>query len=845
MSVLSSLKLWIVYASRNLRSGLKGFYILLTCLTLGVGAIAIIGSLTSSISQGLAEQGQPLLGGDIEFSLVQREATGAELGYIKAMGQGFSRVATMRAMATVGQQSTLVEAKAVDDVYPLYGSLRLEGDVAPTDALAGRDGVYGVAVDPLLLGRLGLAKGGSMRLGNATFRVGGVIASEPDRLADGFVLGPRVMMSHAALLSTGLLQPGSLVTWNYRVKLPEGTGLNRSKQLISDANAKFPDAGWRVRATDNAAGGAERFVERLGYFMTLVALAALVVGGAGIANAVAAFVSRRSSTIATLRCLGLSTFDVFGLYLTEILLVGLIGIAIALGLGAVSPLLLKTFAGHVLPLPVAVSVQWGPLLNAGVLGVLVLLAFAVLPLARISNIRGSQLFRSHGLADGGKVSWRWLAVALALLAAAALLVTLESESRTVTLTYLAGLAGSFVVLGLLAKGLLRLVRIIPPPSNVLLRQGLTALYRPGAASFSIILALGLGLSLFVTLALTDRTITNELKAGIPEKAPAFFFLDVRNDELAAFRKSLEQQAGVVGVGNAPMLRGRITEVKGVPSDKVVPKEGAAWALRGDRGLTYAAEIPEGSELVQGKWWPKDYAGPPLVSLVDDIADGLDLKIGDRIKVNVLGREIEVEVANMRRVNWRNMGINFVMVFTPNTLQAAPHAHIVTVEMKGGDEAALLNRMAVAFPSVTAVRVKDALATVGELLGQMLAAVRGANGLTLLTGILVLAGAMASGLATRSYETVILKTYGATRGQLLLAFMVEYGLLGLVAAVFGIGTGTLGAWYLAHFILEMPWSFSWTIAVSTALVAMVLAIGAGLLVTARALSAKPSSYLRNE
>jgi putative ABC transport system permease protein len=294
-----------------------------------------------------------------------------------------------------------------------------------------------------------------------------------------------------------------------------------------------------------------------------------------------------------------------------------------------------------------------------------------------------------------------------------------------------------------------------------------------------------------------------------------------------------------------MLRGRITAVKGVAADKVTPEAGSAWALRGDRGLTYSAEVPTGSEVIEGTWWPKDYTGKPLVSVEQEIAQGLNLKVGDSLKVNVLGREIEVEVANLRQVNWRSMGINFVLVFTPNTLAQAPHSHVVTVEMNGGDEAKLLNTMAATFPSVTAVRVKDALATIGQLLGQMLAAVRGANGLTLLTGILVLAGAMASGLATRSYETVVLKTHGATRAQLLVAFMIEYGLLGLVSALFGVMSGTLGAWYLANFILEMPWSFSWMTAIVTAVVAMVLSIAAGLLVTARALSAKPSTYLRNE
>jgi putative ABC transport system permease protein len=286
-------------------------------------------------------------------------------------------------------------------------------------------------------------------------------------------------------------------------------------------------------------------------------------------------------------------------------------------------------------------------------------------------------------------------------------------------------------------------------------------------------------------------------------------------------------------------------VKGVAVDRLNPDPGSAWALRGDRGLTYADSVPQGSELVQGQWWGKDYSGPPLVSFVDEIATGLGIAIGDKVVVNVLGRDIEAEVASFRKVNWRSFGINFVMVFSPNTLKAAPHSHVVTVEMNGGDEAKLLNDMAAAFPSVTAVRVKDALATIGDLLGQMLAAVRGANALTLLTGVLVLSGALAAGLSARSYEAVVLKTYGATRRQLLIAFMLEYGVLGLISAVFGIIVGSLAARGLARYVLEMPFNFSAPIAIVTALVAMVLTIVAGLMVTARALSAKPSVYLRNE
>jgi putative ABC transport system permease protein len=834
--------LWLRFARRNLRSGLKGFWIFLSCLTLGVAAIAIIGSLAAAVQSGLDEQGQPLLGGDLEFTLTQREAGTDELAYVKSLGN-FSSVATMRAMAQSNGASTLVELKAVDQNYPLYGSLKIEP--AGADSFSDADGTFGIAVDPLLLSRLSLKIGDSLKLGNARLILRATIISEPDRIADGIIFGPRLMLSQQALQATGLLQPGSLVTWRYRVKLQNPNSLRASKTVEKAALEKFPDAGWRTRTTDKAAQGADEFINRLGYFMTLVSIAALTIGGAGIANAVTAFINRRRATIATLKCLGMPNRDVVGIHLTEIMAVSVLGVAIALLAGAVSPFIVHAAFGSVLPLPLSTSIAWKPLGFAALLGILITLAFSLWPLSRIAHIQGAALFRSHSLAESGRIAWSYIFSSVAILGLAAGIILLNYEEPLVTASYLAGLAASFVLLAGLAYSIVKIVSLLPRAKNLLLRQAIQSLHRPGATSQSVIMALGLGLTLFVTLALTDQTISKELKSGIPEQAPAFFFLDVKNTELEQFETKLKTQPGVTEITSAPMLRGRISKVKGVPSDQVKAASNVAWALKGDRGLTYANELPRGSTLTNGQWWAKDYGGPNLVSMTEDIANGLDLKIGDYITVNVLGREVEAKIANLRRVNWRSLGINFVMVFSPNTLEAAPHSDIVTVEMKGGDEGKLLNVMAAAYPSVTAVRVKDALNTVSELLNKMLAAVRGANIITLLTGILVLAGALAAGLSSRSYEAVVLKTYGATRRQLLLAFVIEYALLGMVAALFGVVVGSIGSWFLANYILEMPWSFSLSLALMTALIAMVLTVAAGLTVTARALSAKPSFYLRNE
>ena len=836
--------LWLRFAARDLRSGLQGFWIFLTCLTLGTAAIAIIGSLSASIERGLNEQGQPLLGGDVEFSLVHREATDKELAFVASNG-AVSKVATLRAMAIAPETATLVEIKATDASYPLYGEVFLENAGTLQSATALQNGTYGVAADPLLLGRLGVKPGDKIRVGSLDVEIRGVIANEPDRISDGFILGPRLLMSADALKATGLIQPGSLVTYRYRVRLENDQSLKAARDLVVKAKEQFPDAGWQLKSRDRAAQGAENFVDRLSYFLTLVGLTSLIVGGAGIANAVSAFVDRRIGTIATLKCLGAPARDVFWIYLTEVMLVALLGIAMGIAAGAATPVLAHTFLQDILPLPLTTQIEVVPLALTAALGLLVTLAFSIWPLARTHRIPASALFRHRIVHLHGFPSWPYLASIAAALGTIALLIFVSFENQLATAYYLGGLLASFVILLGLAYAIIKLAEKLPKPKAAIWRYAISNLYRPGSSAISVILALGLGLTLFVTLALTDQTISQELRSSIPEKAPAFFFLDVRNEELPAFVEATRKFDGVREVDSAPMLRGRISKIGDTPVEKVKTEGDGGWALRGDRGLTYSETLPEGSNLVEGRWWEKDYSGPPLVSFVDEIARDIGLKIGDSVTVNVLGRDVTARVANFRKVNWRSMGINFVMVFSPNTLKSAPHSHVVTVEMEGGDEAKLLNAMAREFPSVTAVRIKEALTTVSELLDKMLAAIRGANALTLLTGILVLAGALAAGLSNRTYEAVVLKTYGASSTQLMGAFIIEYAVLGLAAAIFGIATGSLGSWFLATWILNMEWSFSIVVATVTAFLAMALTIAAGLMVTWAALAAKPAPILRNE
>ena len=832
--------LWLRFALRDLRSGLKGFWIFLICLALGTASIAIVGSLGAAIDRGLLEQGQPLLGGDIEIALVHRHADAREMAFMTSKGE-VSEIASLRGMAVSPDNAVLVEIKAVDDLYPLYGTLDLEGGTALRDALADDS----VVADAVLLDRLGLKPGGMLKMGTGEFRIAGVIANEPDRLNDGLAFGPRVMMSRAALDATGLVQPGSLVTWKYRIRMAPGTTLEDVREVVRQAREDYRDSGWRVRHRGSAAPGADQFVDRLSFFMTLVGLTALIIGGAGIANAASAFVSRRMDAIATLKCLGATSATVNGIYLVEMFLVALIAIAIGLGFGAVAPWIAHATLADILPLPVTAQVEYAPLGLAAIFGLLITLVFTVWPLSRTRRVPASALFHHGAVPVSAQPGIIDIAVIAAGLIATALLIYASFEERRITSYFIAGLAGSFVVLLGLATAIVRGAALLPRPRGAIWRYALSNIHRPGSAAASVILALGLGLSLFVTMTLTDRTISTELSSGIPQSAPAFFFLDVRNEDVGPFMTLLRDTPGVGKIDTAPMLRGRMIALKGVPVERAKIAPDAQWAIRGDRGLTYSDGALENATLEAGEWWPKDYSGPPLISFAGELAEGLGLRIGDEVTVNVLGRDITGRIANLRSVNWRSLEINFAMVFSANALKGAPHQTIVTVVMDGGDEAKLLNQVARQFPTVTAVRVKDVIATVSDLLGQMVAAIRGANAMTLFTGILVLAGALAAGLSGRLYDAVVLKTYGATRRQLLLAFIAEYAVLGLAAAVFGIATGALGSWFLAYWVLEMTWSFSWTAAIATALIAMVLAIGAGLTVTWRALTVKPAPVLRNE
>jgi putative ABC transport system permease protein len=836
------------YALRELRSGLRGFYVFIACIALGVMAIAGVGSVAASLSEGLTREGRTLLGGDAAFSLIQREAKPEEVAFLRTRGE-VSVAAALRVMARSSDgKLALVELKAVDSNYPMLGELTLDPKMPVADLLAERDGAFGAAVDSTLLARLDLKLGDRVTIGNAPYQIRSVVEAEPDKLAGNVGLGPRFLVSEKSLRATGLLQPGSLVRWIYRVKLPDNAADDRAaNKLIDDARATHPQAGWEVRSRGNASPQLERTISRFTQFLTLVGLAALLVGGVGVANAVKSHIDRRRDVIASFKALGATGRDVFTIYLTQVIVLAGIGSIIGLAAGAALPFVIVGVFGKVLPLPVIPALHPDELALSFVYGLLTALAFGLWPLGRVHDVPVAALFREEVAREWHRPRWSYLAlmaVVVALLIGVA--IGLAYDKR-VAAVFVASSIVVFAVLRGVAAGLMALARRLPRSRITMLRLAIANIYRPGALTPSVVMSLGLGLAVLVTITQIDGNLRRQFLAALPDRAPSFFFIDIPTTEADRFSAFLKQTAPEATVEEVPMLRGRIVAARGVKAEDLGASQDSEWVLQSDRGLTYTGVIPNGSKIVEGEWWGKDYSGPPLVSMEKKIADGLKLKIGDEIVVNVLGRDIPAKIANLRNIDWQGLGINFVLVFSPNAFKGAPLTHVATLTEAHPDaagDARIIKQVADAFPMVTSVRVREALETIGTVVTNLVLAIRGASAVTLVSAILVLGGALAAGHRHRVYDAVILKTLGATRVRLLGAYALEYLMIGFATAIFGVIAGSVAAWLIVTRIMTL--SFIWQAGSAAGVVAaaLIVTVGLGLAGTLLALNQKPASVLRN-
>jgi len=828
-------------ARRELRGGIRGFRIFLACLVLGVGAIAAVGTVKTSIEQGLIREGASMLGGDVEMQFTHRGASDAETGWMATTATARSEIVDFRSMARVGRETALTQIKGVDNAYPLLGHIDLNPDMPLSQALAVQNGQPGAVMQQLLIDRLGLKIGDSFRLGTKDFRLTAALIREPDTAGGSFGLGPRTIVARSALDGSGLLAPGSLYTAKYRLTLPPNANL---ETLKTEAETRFANKGLRWRDKRNGTPGIQRFVSRIGAFLVIVGLAGLAVGGVGVSAAVRAYLAGKTATIATLKSLGAEGRTIFQVYLLQIGALSLLGVGLGLLLGALVPLAFAPLIKASLPIPAAFGIYPEPLIEAAIYGLLTAFVFTLWPLAKARDIRAATLFREASGQIKAWPRWPYILLTLALLALLIWLAARFSGIPQLAYGATAGILASLALLFLAALALRALARRLARArflrGKTAIRLALGAIGGRGSEAVSVVLSLGLGLTVLAAIGQIDTNLRNAIDRDLPAVAPSYFFLDIQKPQLPDFLARVENDPQVSRVDTAPMLRGIITEINGVDARKVAPDH---WVIRGDRGITYADELPANSRLKSGEWWPKGYSGPPLISFAYQEAEELGLKLGDSLTVNVLGRDITGKIANFRDVDFGDASINFVVTFNAAALAAAPHTAIATVYAKEQAEAPLLRDLMDLFPNLTAIRVREAVERISEALAGIAAATSYGAAATLLTGFVVLIGAAAAGEPARTYEAAVLKTLGASRRTILGSFMLRSGLLGAAAGTVALLAGSIAGWAVITFVMESTYRFEPLSALAIIIGGALATLLSGLAFAWRPLSARPAQVLR--
>lgn len=843
---MSRLLGWMRIAVIDLRGDLRRFVILFACLALGVGTIAAVSSVGSALQAAVARDARVILGGDIEVRQRGSDVSDAQRAAIEARGET-ARSIDLSARASANDQSLLLDLRAVSDNYPLVGAVVVDPPAPLSDLLPPVDGLPGTVVDQGVLDRLGLAVGQNLRIGNADFAIRGVLVSVPDQAAQGFQLGLPAIISDTKLADAGLQQQGVLSRFGYKVLL----GDTPAETAMAELEQAFPDSNWDLREPEDAAANLRRFFDLFARFLTLVGLSSLLVGGVGVSNAIAAYISERRSSIATLRSLGATSARIMVHFLTQVMLLAAAGVLLGLLLGAATSLLALPILSGMLSLDLPPSIDPLSLLTAAAFGFLIAVAFALLPLRGAQRLKPASLFRSSR-SDETRLGWRDLLVwqtlvpLVLMLAALAGLAVLSTGAPWLVLWYAVGALVAFVLLRVAAWLLQAALRRLPPLPDAKLRQAIRAIHRPGSAAPVVVLSLGLGLALLLMITLLDQSLRVQIDSAVADDAPAFVLLDMPKDMLPAVQAFAAADSDIEELETIAMLRGSIESVNDTASgDLGLLPDDIADMFEGDTALSWASDIPEGSTVTEGEWWPADYDGPPLVSLSTELRDALGLAVGDTMRIAIAGRPIEVTIANFRDIDWREGGLSFRLLFSPGIIEAAPQTLMGSIAVADGTETSVETRLGRAFPTLSFLPVGDALKQIEGILSNLANAVALVGSLAVISGVLVLAGAMTVGRKQREADAVVMKVLGATSRDVIFGFLVEYGLLGLLAAAMGAGLGIAAAWSILTFVMDIAFAPNALTIILVILGAVVATIATGVLTTWSAMSVRPAKQLRQE
>lgn len=826
-------------AWRETRGAGRHFAYLIACITLGVGALVAVGSFASSLERTVGRSARALMGGDVEIRTSQPLSPAGQAVVAEMARGGVEALPVLElvAMSAVGGLSQIVELKTVGAGYPFYGDLITE-PAAPLGTLVGKGRAL---VHPSLLQKLGAAVGDRLKIGEADFVIGGVIRQEPDRSVGVFSLGPRVMIAPEDLPGTKLVRPGSRVRHRVLFRVPDGTSAETFKDALA---ARLPDTAARITTYAQAQPGLRRFWNQLTVYLGLTGLVALMVGGIGVATSMRAFVRGKLDTIAVLKCLGAGWRRVLAVYLLQTVLLGLGGSLLGAVLGTAVLLALVPALSPLLPLPLEASVSLRSVLAGLAMGTGLTLLFALWPLLDIRRVPPALILRRdvETRLPGRRP---WLA-GIPIAAGLAALAFWQAGSFKVGGLFVGGLAGALFLLGLTARLVIAGAKRLPRLRSLAWRQAVANVHRPGSHAGVVLVSLGVAVMLIVAVALLEQSLRAELADRGPERSPAFFFIDIQRDQVAPFTRLVTDTAGHAPE-LTPVVRSRLATINGASAaDDPRQKHEEAWYLSREYVLTWGAEPPAHNAVIAGRWWTADEArGEALISVEEDIAKHLGVTIGGTLGFDIQGVTVQARVVNIRHVDWQSFNANFFVIFSQGALDGAPSTWIATARTAPADESAVQSAVTAAFPNVTAIPVREVLERIAAVLDQIALAIRLLAGVSIATGLIVTAGALGVSRHERLYQSVILKTLGATRGVVARVFAIEYALLGVAAGLCGSLLAAALAWGVGRWALDIGWAGSPLTVAAGIAAATLLALGVGFLGTFRLLGRKPLGVLRGE
>lgn len=874
-------------AWREIRGSWRQFVFFLACLAVGVGAVVGIDLFATNVESLILRDARSLLGGDLEIRAAhQLSESGREtLDDLRARHITVTHVRELVGMAAVlveehsrqpGTQSTqLVELKAIEDQYPLYGRVEMIPQQSLRDSLAPLDcpshPCFGAVVQESLLISFGLQLHDHIKIGQAWFAVTGTLVKEPDRVASAFSLGPRVLISRQALQATDLVKPGSRIRERYLLRVPESLALG---PLRGELQGRLGSEGAGVSSYRDAQPRIRGFLDQLTTYLGLIGLTSLFVGGIGIACTIHGFMRHKLTTVAILKTLGADAGLLMRVYLFQSLFMGLLGSLGGVALGVGLQRLLPVLLGKLIPVAVSSHVTVLPLSKGLLVGVATTFCFTIWPLLAIREIPPALVFRReveqhHAPVEGARLRWAWnallrlvrdhyrLGTTVMMGCGLTVLATWQARSLTLGALFIVAFCAAVILLQFGVWALLHGLDTLPRSRSFVIRQALGNVKRPGNFTRGMAVAIGVGVMVIVTVALVKSSLLVALGERIPKDAPTFFFIDIQPDQREAFEEIVQRDAARASYRLTPVVRARLKAIDGQLIDPEEYKgKRNGWYFTREYVLTALSALPKDNVVVKGKWWPIDSEEmreedlenqevPIHVSVEDEAAVNLGAHLGSTIEFTVQGAPVSAVVQSTRKVDWESFTMNFFMILSPGALDGAPMTYIASAKVEAEEELSLQRALVQALPNVTAIKVGDVLANVARLLEQLAWAIQGIALLSIVSGAVVMTAAVSSTRYRRLYESAILKAIGGTRRIVVSSFAVEFALIGGLAGLIGVGLASALSWAILHFFLDLSWTFQ-PLVLGWGLMATVgLAVAVGLLSTFKILGEPPLAVLRQE